>query len=144
MWIRKLQEGITGRKISGWRIGRFWAKLPFLPLSYYSQICKLLCYWNAKDYFFSCYFSKRWLVITGLFNLALFIFWTHYANALEKTRRYSAHWLNTWKIVLSAKKILCSDLSIKIYACTVEVWSNTFSPDLSHYCFQSYCMFVFR
>lgn len=68
VWIRELYEGILGRKLSRQGMGKFRAKLFFFfPLISHTD-SKLLCYQNAKEYFF------LFLCIKKILSLALFTF----------------------------------------------------------------------
>lgn len=51
-------KGILGRKLSRQGTGKFRTKLFFLP-PHFPQICKLLCYQNAKEYFSFFYIHKK-------------------------------------------------------------------------------------
>lgn len=92
----------------------------FFFFPHFPQICKLLCYKNAKEYFSFFYVLKK------ILSLALFIF---PIQTLRPVLQRSLQ-LEKRKIVLSAKKIPHSDLSTMICTCRMEAWSNTFCSAL--------------
>lgn len=137
----ELCEGILGRKSSRRGIGKFRAKLFFFS-SFPIQICKLLCYQNAKEYFFLFLFLYK---KKKILNVALFIFPIQTLRpVLQRSCGGPATREKKRKIVLSAKQTPRSDLSMTICTCRMEAWSNTFCPALSHCCFQSHLHVCFQ
>lgn len=125
-------KGIWAENCLGKGLGNSELSFFFLP-PHFLQICKLLCYQNAKEYFSFFYIHKITL------SLALFIF---PIQTLRPVLQRSLQ-LEKRKIVLSAKKMPHSDPSMMICTCRMEAWSNSFCPALPHYYFQSHHVFVF-